>query len=156
MPPSPRFKRGDVVLVLFPNSDLQSGLFEVGPDIQRPDDDDARGGADLRQPSFQQRIVRLEARGQGGQFDHLPDHRSQLFSHLDRALLPGPPEVPLQHRLDLAHRFLRRQLEHVQILNDSRPFAMIGDQAVIRRAKHRARIKRLPVPIMDKSSGLAQ
>jgi len=61
-----------------------------------------------------------------------------------------------QQRFNLFHRFLRRQLEHVQILNDSRPFPVIGHQPVISRPKHRARVKRLPMPVVDKSSRLAQ
>ncbi len=69
---------------------------------------------------------------------------------------PASANCPCSSRLDLFHALLGRQLEHLQILDDSRPFAVVGHQPVVGRSKHRAGIERLPVPVMDESSGLAQ
>jgi len=58
--------------------------------------------------------------------------------------LPARANLNPQRAVRFFHRFLRRQLEHLQILDDPGPLAVVAHQPVKGRPESGARIERFP------------
>ncbi len=116
----------------------------------------AKGSADMRHLPFQELIVSLEARRERRQFDDLWAGRDQLLAQLLGVPFTRELELPFQQRLDFVHRLVGRQFEHMQVFNDSGSLAVVGHEPIRGGAKEGAGLKRLPMTVMPKGSGLAQ